>query len=336
MSPRYLWARVPCRRPAGASTKDRFDTGSRQSCHAGLALKYLWVGSPCQRPARRLLRHEEMALEYLWAGSPCQRPVRRTLSHAITCIERVPLPVCAGAQASLSLPLSAAIDLHEIHLAPQSSLQVPVGHIPVPGGIKLCSPGTFLVANYLIINNDSCQVNFTKPNRAAIRNTNSQWPRRDGSEMPVGRVAVPKTGKSIGTLPFLDRSAGGSPHWDGSEVLVGKVAVPKGGKRTASPRRDASGAPVGLLSVPKTGQKPPSPREDATEVPVGKVALPKTSQKSPFATPGCLWSICGPTLRAEDRSVFVLCHAGMPLRYLWSRSPCQRLVRSPFATRGCP
>ena len=125
------------------------------------------------------------------------------------------------------LPGDDAIDLHEIHLAPQSSLQVPVGHIPVPGGIKLCSPGTFLVANYLIINNGSCQVNFTKPNRAAIRNTNSQWPRRDGSEMPVGRVAVPKTGKSIGTLPFLDRSAGRSSHGDGSEMPVGKVAVPK-------------------------------------------------------------------------------------------------------------
>ena len=74
------------------------------------------------------------------------------------------------------------IDLHEIHLARQSSLQVPVGHIPVPGGIKLCSPGTFLVANYLIINNGSCQVNFTKPNSATIRNTNSQLPREDATE----------------------------------------------------------------------------------------------------------------------------------------------------------
>ena len=72
-----------------------------------------------------------------------------------------------------------------------------------------------------------------KPNRAAIRNTKSQWPRRDGSEMPVGRVAVPKTGKSIGTLPFLDRSAGHSPREDGPEVLVGKVAVPKTGQKDA-------------------------------------------------------------------------------------------------------
>ena len=59
-------------------------------------------------------------------------------------------------------PGADTIELHEIHLARQSSLQVPVGHIPVPGGIKLCSPGTFGVANYLIINNGSCQVNFTK------------------------------------------------------------------------------------------------------------------------------------------------------------------------------
>ena len=83
--------------------------------------------------------------------------------------------MCAGAHTSLSLPLSAAIDLHEIHLARQSSLQVPVWHIVVPGGIKLCSPGTFLVANYLIINNGSFQVNFTKHNTATIRCTNSQW-----------------------------------------------------------------------------------------------------------------------------------------------------------------
>ena len=79
------------------------------------------------------------------------------------------------------------IELHEIHLARQSSLQVPVGHIPVPGGIKLCSPGTFWVANYLIINHGSCQVNFTKPKRATIRYTNSQWLSEDAPEVPVGR-----------------------------------------------------------------------------------------------------------------------------------------------------
>ena len=65
---------MPCRGPARASVRNRFDTGSRQSCHAGMPLRYLWVGSPCRRPARRPLRHAEMALEYLWAGSPRRRP----------------------------------------------------------------------------------------------------------------------------------------------------------------------------------------------------------------------------------------------------------------------
>ena len=104
-------------------------------------------------------------------------------------------PCARDPQASRSLPLSAAIDLREIHLARQSSLQVPVGHIPVPGGIKLCSPGTFGVVNYLIINNGSSQVIFTKPNMATILYTNSQLVREDSTETSVGRVAVPKTGQ---------------------------------------------------------------------------------------------------------------------------------------------
>ena len=90
------------------------------------------------------------------------------------------------------LPGADVIEVHEIHLARQSSLQVPIGHIPVPGGIKLCSPGTFWVANYLIINNGSCQVNFTKPNSTTIRNTNSWWLRKDATEVPVEGVDVPK------------------------------------------------------------------------------------------------------------------------------------------------
>ena len=158
-----------------------------------------------------------MALKNLWARSPCRRPVRRTLCHAITCIRWGPLSLCAGAHASLSFLLSAAIDLHEIHLARQSSLQVPVGHITVPGGIKLCSPGTFLVANYLIINNGSCQVNFTKLNSATIRYTNSQWFSEEATEASVGGVAVPKTGQKNAL-----------PREDATEASVGRVAVPKG------------------------------------------------------------------------------------------------------------
>ena len=118
----------------------------------------------------------------------------------------------------------------------------------------MCSPGTFLVANYLIINNGSCQVNFTKPNRAAIRYTNSQWLREDASEASVGKVAVTKTGKSISTLPGLDRSAGRSPREDATEASVCRVAVPKDVHKNASPRGDGSEMLVGMVAVPKTGQ----------------------------------------------------------------------------------
>ena len=80
----------------------------------------------------------------------------------------------------------------------------------------MCSPGTFWVANYLIINNGPCQVNFTKPNSATIRYTNSQWLREDATETSVGRVAVPKTVQK----PPL-------PREDATEAPVGRVAVPK-------------------------------------------------------------------------------------------------------------
>ena len=162
------------------------------------------------------------------------------------------------------LPLSAAIDLHEIHLAPQPSLQVPVGHIPVPGGIKLCSPGTFWVANYLIINNGSCQVNFTKPNSATSRNTNSQWLREDATEAPVGRVAVPKTGQKPP-----------SPREAATEAPVGRVVVSKTGQKSALPRGDATEASVGRVAVPKTGQKNSLPRRVGSGALVGRVAVPK-------------------------------------------------------------
>ena len=81
----------------------------------------------------------------------------------------------------------------------------------------MCSPGTFLVANYLIINNGSCQVNFTKPNSATIRCINSQWLRADATEASVGMVAVPKTGQKPP-----------SPREDAPEVPVGRVAVAEG------------------------------------------------------------------------------------------------------------
>ena len=70
-------------------------------------------------------------------------------------------------------------------------------------------------------------MNFTKPNMATLRYTNSQWLREDATEAPVGRVAVSKTGQ-----------------------------------KSALPREDATEASVGRVAVPKTGQKPPSPRDN--------------------------------------------------------------------------
>ena len=85
----------------------------------------------------------------------------------------------------------------------------------------MCLPGTFLVANYLIINNGSCQVNFTKPNSATIRYANSQWFSEDATESSVDRVAVPK-----------DRQKNALPRWEGTEVILGRVPVLKTGRNT--------------------------------------------------------------------------------------------------------
>ena len=91
----------------------------------------------------------------------------------------------------------------------------------------------------------------------------------------MGNVAVPKTGKSISTLPGLDRSAGRSPREDATEAPVGRVTVPKTGQKPSSPREDASEVPVGRVAVPKTGQKNALPRGDATEASVEGVPVPK-------------------------------------------------------------
>ena len=149
------------------------------------------------------------------------------------------------------LPGDDVIELREIHLARQSSLQVPVGHIPVPGGIKLCSPGTFWVANYLIINNGPCQVNFTKPNSATIRYTNSQWLREDATEASVEGVALPKTVQK----PPL-------PRGPASEPPVAGGAVPN---PVVNPTISPATVPISF----------PSARDPAPEVLQLRVPVPK-------------------------------------------------------------
>ncbi|MDD6829551.1 MAG: hypothetical protein PUD74_07210 [Bacteroidales bacterium] len=64
-------------------------------------------------------------------------------------------------------------------------------------------------------------MNFTKPNSATIRSTNSQWLREDATEASVGRVDVPKSGQKPP-----------SPRGDAPEAPVGKVVVPKAGQKT--------------------------------------------------------------------------------------------------------
>ena len=86
--------RVPVPKTGRVSARDRFDTGSRQSCHARMALKYLWAGSPYRRPVRAsvscrswtgrmAVRRTRMPLRFLWAGSPCQSADRCPLRHAV-------------------------------------------------------------------------------------------------------------------------------------------------------------------------------------------------------------------------------------------------------------
>ncbi|MCI6526433.1 MAG: hypothetical protein MR441_04335 [Bacteroidales bacterium] len=52
----------------------------------------------------------------------------------------------------------------------------------------------------------------------------------------------------------MDRSAGRSPRGDASEVPVDRVAVPKTGQKNASPRENATEMLVGRVAVPKIGQ----------------------------------------------------------------------------------
>ena len=68
-----------------------------------------------------------------------------------------------------------------------------------------------------------------------------------------------------------------SPRRDGSEAPVGRVAVPKTGQKPSSPREDATGASVGRVAVPNPVVNPtiipsrvpipfPSTRDPAPEV----------------------------------------------------------------------
>ena len=53
-------------------------------------------------------------------------------------------------------------------------------------------------------------------------------PREDATEVPVGKVAVPKCAHSTVHRPVRHRFGAGLPREDATEILVGRGAVPKG------------------------------------------------------------------------------------------------------------
>ena len=94
-------------------------------------------------------------------------------------------------------------------------------------------------------------MNFTKPKRATIRYTNSQWLREDATEASVGKVDVKKQVVNPTLIPSTVPISFPSPRDPALEVTVGRVVVPKIGQKNASPRRDATEVPVGRVVVPK-------------------------------------------------------------------------------------
>ena len=57
-------------------------------------------------------------------------------------------------------------------------------------------------------------------------------PREDATEVPVGKVAVPKCAHSTVHRPVRHRFGAGLPRVDVSGVPVGRVAMPKDGQKT--------------------------------------------------------------------------------------------------------
>ena len=62
---------------------------------------------------------------------------------------------------------------------------------------------------------------------------------------------MPKGAHSTVHRPVRHRFGAGLPRGDGSEVPVGRDAVPKTRQKNALPREDASEVPMGKVAVPK-------------------------------------------------------------------------------------
>ena len=120
-------------------------------------------------------------LQFIWHGNRHSTGLQGTSARAMAPIcahraPRTPLDIAPGhirprgdLQESLRpathSPLSPSMTFREIHLEPGSPFYAGTRHISDPGGINLCSPAPFSLANYLIINNGRFQVIFTKPQK---------------------------------------------------------------------------------------------------------------------------------------------------------------------------
>ena len=120
-------------------------------------------------------------LQITWHGNRHSRCLQGISARAMApiCVHRAPrtpLDIAPGhirsrgdlqegLRPATHSPLSPSMTFREIHLEPGSPFYAGTRHISGPGGINLCSPAPFSLANYLIINNGRFQVIFTKPQK---------------------------------------------------------------------------------------------------------------------------------------------------------------------------
>ena len=129
--------------------------------------------------------------------------------------------------------------------------------------------------------------------------------------------------------PFIDRLGIGLVSLRHAEMALEYLWGGSPCRRPARSPLRHDGMPLEYLWAWSPCRRPvgssSSPREDAPEASVGKVSVPKTSQKSPFATRGCLWIICRPTLRADG-------YAEHPIRTSMSIKQPDSMDAHPFRT----
>ena len=93
-----------------------------------------------------------------------------------------------------------------------------------------------------------------------------------------------------------------SPREDAPDVPVDKVAVPKTGQKTPFATLGCHGSTCGQGHRAEDRSKTLFATPGCLWSTCGQGCRAEDRSKTPFATPGCLWSTCGQGPRAEDRS----------------------------------